>query len=171
MAVMLLCASALSVTARTPSVWAYGQSQSPVPATERIKRLEAQLDQVGRDLERALIEVEHERNSGKLKDEKIKALEEKVQIATDLASLYKATAEAYKQAAQERATANTIDDERVLLYEKRIKLYDDSQKAYEAEVVKLRKQRGLKFKIGTALFAVGLGLGAAIAIAVTSGKQ
>lgn len=163
---MLLCASALSATARTPSVWAYGQSQSPVPATERIKRLEAQLDQTGRDFERALIEVEHERNSGKLKDEKIKALEEKVQIATDLANLYKATAEAYKQAAQERATANTIDDERTLLYEKRIKLYEDSVKAYEEEVTKLRKQRGLRVRIGAGLLVVGLVIGGALGFAV-----
>lgn len=151
---------------RTPSVWAFGQSQSPVPATERIKRLEAQLDQTGRDLERALIEVEHERNSGKLKDEKIKALEEKVQIATDLANLYKATAEAYKQAAQERATANTVDDERTLIYEKRLSLYQQSLDAYEKEVARLRKQRGFTAKLGAGLLVVGLLVGAVLGVAV-----
>lgn len=135
-------------------------------ATDRIKRLEAQLDQCGKDLERALVEVEHSQNLNLAKDEKIKALEQAAKAATDLANLYKATNEQLRIADAERARANAIDAERVALYESRITLYKQTIEAYEKEVTRLRGQRGLRFKIGLGLLAVGLAIGGFFGFAV-----
>lgn len=108
---------------------------------EETKRLAAHLDEINSSLSRALLELEHCKNVGKINDEKIKALQDQVAAAENLLQIYKQMAEDYKAASQARASANALDDKIKANYDTVIKSYQDSIEQYKTEVANLRAER------------------------------
>lgn len=141
-------------------------SSSQTAPTDKLARLQAQLDQCGTDLERTLVEFEHIKNSDLAKDDKIKALEDQLKAANDLAALYKNTSDAYEKAASERGKANAIDAEIKALQDQRAALQKGIIDDMTAEIKRLRAQRGFKVKLGGALLFVGIAAGVLATLAV-----
>jgi hypothetical protein len=108
-------------------------------------------------IEKALAELEHLRTVRKLNAEQIDALNQKVKALEDLVAIERQRAEAYKSANAERATANTLDSERIAIYEK---IVED----FKSERTRLMKERDSARRANKIWGAVGLFLGAALAV-------
>jgi hypothetical protein len=76
-----------------------------------------------KQIEAALIELEHLRQINKLNKEQIAALNDKIKALEDLAALEHSRAESYKSADEERRSANSIDSRRVATLEQIISDY------------------------------------------------
>lgn len=84
-------------------------------------------EELGKALEVALSEVEHLRNETKIKDAVIKAKDEQIAALNSLASIERARAEKWAEAALERKTAITFDDA--------------AAKLQDAEILRVRGER------------------------------
>lgn len=138
--------------------------------TEEANRIAAQAEEINKTLSRTLIEYEHCRNTGKLNEQKIKALQDQVASAEGLLVIYKQMAEDYKAAGQARASAGALDEQRIANYEKQIAnhlaaiaSYERSIEAYKTEVIALRAERdrlrSQRKYIAGLFLALGIGLG------------
>lgn len=132
-------------------------------SSQRMSRVLATQSECSKLLNRALIELEHFQIEGKLKDSKITAFEAQVKAADDLLIIYKGIAEDYKKAASFRLDANTIDTQKVKLYEDQLKSYERSISDYKTEIASLRVERDKLrtsrnwWTLGGILFGLGLG--------------
>jgi hypothetical protein len=103
--------------------------------------------------QKALVEVEALRKIRKLSDEERQALNDKIAALESLVAVHKDIAAQYKAAAAERATANSIDSERVRLLEKMLE-------EFRVERARLIKERDSARRAGRLFGIVGVILGA-----------
>lgn len=110
-------------------------------------------------IEKALAELEALRNIRKLDKEQIEALNQKIVALEDLVKIERQRAEAYRQADSERASANTLDAQRIALYEKIVA-------DYKTERERLMKERDRARRNGQLLGLGGFVLGVLAAVFV-----
>jgi hypothetical protein len=111
-------------------------------------------------LRRALQELEHCQNQGRIKDDKLKALEEIGQAVKELLAVERARIDTLKAMLADSAGVTRIDEERVVNYDKQLKSYELSIARFEAEVARLREERDRLRKGRTFWVAVAFVLGA-----------
>ena len=107
--------------------------------------------------QKALTEVEHLRRVRSLDAEEKAALNEKIVALESLVQTHKEIAAAYKNANLERSVANTADAERVKILQAMV---DD----FKSERTRLMKERDSARRANKIWGAVGLFLGAALAV-------
>jgi hypothetical protein len=104
-----------------------------------------------------MLEVAHLRRVRSLNEEEKRALGEKIVALEDLLRLERQRADAYKAANAERSTANSADSQRIALLEKVVE-------EYKAERARLMKERDSARRANKIWGAIGLFLGAALAV-------
>lgn len=129
--------------------FAQGSSRS---ATSQKAQTAPASDELLKAAEKAIAEAESLRKVKSLQADQIDALQGKIKALEDLVAIEKARAEAYKTAAAERATANTLDSQRIAIFEQ-------SLKDFRAEVDRLRLERDRARRGGKIIGGIALVVG------------
>jgi len=120
------------------------------------------VDDVGKTLERCLIEVEHLRAICR-SPEQVAILEAKLKAANDLLAVYKTQATQQANTAQARTTAGAA---RVAGYESRIKEYEERLAISQTAFNKLSKENRHLRKTRNIVVGIVIGLGVGLAWAL-----
>jgi hypothetical protein len=124
----------------------YGQQNYSQRASQPTNAQRAS-DQLLKDYEIALLEVERLRAQLSGKDEIIKLKDEEIAARKAIDEINRQRIQALLDAVKERTTANTLDD-------KRIALFEDSLNQFKAELSKVRAERD-KARKQRSIFAIG----------------
>jgi len=165
---MLLC---LFVT--DGSQTALGQSKSSGDSKGRATAIKSKLpsdvqDPTGQLLTRALADLEHCTNTGKLKDNQITALQDTVTALRGQIRVDEERIAELKKANEARQEADKISEERFKLQEQRIALYKTVVDDFEKEVNRLRAKLLRAQMWGNIKATVGFFLGVAIGLVAAS---
>lgn len=133
---------------------AFAQDSKPKTSTQKTSNATVN-DELLKSLEIALARLESAERVKGLQADELDALRAKITTLEALVAIERQRAEAWRTAAQERATANTLDEKRVALFQESIDLF-------KTEVIKLRQERDSAKRSRNTWTIIGAAIGIAI---------